>query len=106
MSVKDQTVELAILEPVFRLDGEQLRSLVYEGGKTLRSVTIRWRGTFSKKEATWSVTLPSGQQILVDASEPLPLATPVSFIGRLEIPEESRPVTGPLMIEEVSAATP
>lgn len=97
---------MSILGDAFQLDGAQLRKLVYDGGKTLRSAAVHWQGTFSKSGNDWKLTLPSGQILdaIVEATPPTGKNVWISVT--LDVPDDPKPVPLRVKVQSVRESPP
>lgn len=93
---------MSIVDTMFRLDATQLRKMVYDGGKTLRSVELHWEGEFTTDGVLRHVTLPNGQEIPVLFQQNGAAVTGKrKFVGRVDTPEGESPIALALTIVEI-----
>jgi len=64
LSVAKQTVYASIVKKEYSFDPLQINKLIYEGGKTLRSIELHWKGTFTNKEDNWELLISDNSQKL------------------------------------------
>lgn len=104
LSVKNQSVEASIVKKDYKFDPIVMRTSIVKGGKTLRSITLRWQGSLVKGESGWEILITGGHHkipvILSSKHDPKKLKGQVTFTGTVIVPEKGADIL-PMRISEI-----